>query len=97
MEKRRRNIRAALERIIEKAGEVDVNPSAVVGAVSAYARINSRGKWVERSETVNLAEMFQRLSAAELDEYAKTGNLPDWFKTASGATVADSQGTANAG
>jgi hypothetical protein len=40
MGQRRRNIRAALERIIEKAGEVDVNAAAVVSAASAYARIN---------------------------------------------------------
>ena len=36
--KRQRNIRAALERIIEKAGEVDVTATAVVAAVQAYAR-----------------------------------------------------------
>ncbi|MGB6975237.1 MAG: hypothetical protein WBD67_11190 [Terracidiphilus sp.] len=34
--KRQRNIRAALERIIERAGEVDVTASAVVAAVQAY-------------------------------------------------------------
>jgi len=32
-EKRSRNVRAALERIIEKAGEVEVTSSAVVSAV----------------------------------------------------------------
>jgi hypothetical protein len=37
--KRRQNIRAALERIIEKAGEVEVTSSAVVAAVQAYAKI----------------------------------------------------------
>jgi len=91
MERRRRNVRAALERIIEKAGEVDVNASAVVGAVSAYERINSRGEWIERNETVNLAEMFQRLSATELEAYAKDGTLPEWFKSATGTTATDSQ------
>ena len=35
-EKRKRNVRAALERIIEKAGEVEVTSSAVVAAVQAY-------------------------------------------------------------
>jgi hypothetical protein len=40
-EKRRRNIRAALERIIERAGEVDVTAGAVVQAVVAYAKINA--------------------------------------------------------
>jgi hypothetical protein len=44
MEKRRRNVRAALERIIESAGEVEVNAAAVVSAVATYAKINSRGE-----------------------------------------------------
>jgi hypothetical protein len=35
--KRQRNVRAALEKIIEHAGEVEVNASAVVSAMSAYA------------------------------------------------------------
>jgi hypothetical protein len=37
-------VRAALERIIEIAGEVEVNAAGVVSAVSAYARINNRGE-----------------------------------------------------
>ncbi len=41
--KRQRNIRAVLERILEKAGEVDVTASAVVSAVQAYAKINAAG------------------------------------------------------
>jgi len=90
MEKRRRNVRAALERIIEKAGEVEVNASSVVGAVSAYARINSRGEWVERAETVNLNELFQRMTSSELEAYAKAGTLPDWFQAPSAATQTDS-------
>jgi hypothetical protein len=59
MEKRRRNVRAALERIIEKAGEVDVNAAAVVSAVGTYARINNRGEFVERTETVNFERPLQ--------------------------------------
>jgi hypothetical protein len=93
MEKRRRNVRAALERIIEKAGEVDVNAASVVGAISAYARINSRGEWVERSETVNLNDLFQRMTGLELEAYARDGTLPDWFDVRSGATPADSGGS----
>ena len=55
-EKRRRNIRAALERIIEKAGEVDVTASAVVAAVQAYAKINAAGEWIDRTETVSMGD-----------------------------------------
>jgi len=92
---RRRNIRAALERIIEKAGEVEVNAAAVVSAASAYARINSRGEWVERTETVNLNAIFERMSLAELEAYAKDGVLPSWFTEAVGATASDSQEAEN--
>src|SRR5215472_182591 len=84
---RQRNIRAALEKIIERAGEVEVNAGAVVSAVSAYARINSAGQWVERSERIDLNQLFDRMSAAELDEYARSGKLPEWFsRTVEGAT-----------
>ena len=88
--KRQRNVRAALERIIEKAGEVQVNASAVVSAVATYSRINATGQWVERSEQINLSDLFERMSREELDRYAKTGELPDWFTGTVGATPSDS-------
>ena len=61
MAKRRRNVRSALERIIEKAGEVEASAAAVVSAVAAYAKINANGQWVDRSECVNLNELFERI------------------------------------
>jgi len=88
--KRQRNVRAALERIIEKAGEVDVTASAVVAAVQAYAKINSAGEWIDRTETVSLNQLFERMSTHELEAYAQTGTQPDWFRTALGATKRDS-------
>src|ERR1700719_3098504 len=63
--KRQRNVRAALERIIEKAGEVDVTAPAVVAAVQTYAKINSQGLWIDRSENINLNELFERMSQDE--------------------------------
>jgi hypothetical protein len=95
MEKRRRNVRAALERIIEKAGEVEASATAVVSAVSAYAKINASGQWVERSEHVNLNELFERMSREEMEAYAKDGMLPLWFEQAVGATGIDSRGNSN--
>lgn len=77
--KRQRNVRAALERIIEKAGEVEVTASAVVAAVQAYSKINSAGQWIDRSEQVNLNELFDRMSNDELQIYARDGKLPGWF------------------
>ena len=78
-QKRQKNVRAALERIIEKAGEVDVTASAVVAAIQAYAKINSAGEWIERTETVSLNQLFDRMSTQELEAYAQAGTLPSWF------------------
>ena len=89
--KRQRNVRAALEKIIEKAGEVDVNASAVVAAIQAYAKINAQGQWIDRSETVSLNELFDRMSEAELETYARDGTLPVWFTQTVGATPAHSE------
>jgi hypothetical protein len=89
--KRRRNVRAALEHIIERAGEVEVNASSVVAAVQAYSKINAQGQWVDRSETVNLHELFERMNENELEAYARDGKLPGWFSQSVGATSDDSQ------
>jgi hypothetical protein len=85
-EKRRRNIRAALERIIERAGEVDVTASAVVAAIQAYAKINSAGQWIDRTEQVTMNDLFDRMSTQELEDYAQSGALPGWFQATVGAT-----------
>jgi hypothetical protein len=77
--KRRRNIRAALERIIERAGDVEVTASAVVAAIQACAKINAHGQWIDRTEHVNLNELFDRMTREELEAYAKDAKLPDWF------------------
>ena len=93
--KRQRNIRAALEKIIEKAGEVEVTSAAVVAAVQAYARPNAQGQWIHRVEHVNLNELFERMSEAEMEAYAREGVLPAWFKGALTATPLDSQNAEN--
>ena len=91
--KRQRNVRAALEKIIERAGEVEVSAAAIVSAVSAYARINASGQWVERSEHIDLNQLFERMSTQELEEYARQGNLPDWFNAVKdSATASNGQG-----
>jgi hypothetical protein len=84
--KRQRNVRAALERIIEKAGEVDVTASAVVAAVQAYSKINAAGEWIDRTETVSMNDLFEKMTTQELESYAQTGELPEWFKATVGAS-----------
>ena len=89
--KRQRNIRAALEKLIEKAGEVEVNASAIVGAVQAYSKINAEGQWIDRVQGVNMNELFGRMTRQELETYARDGKLPHWFEAAHAATGKDSQ------
>ena len=91
-EKRKANVRVALEAIIERAGDVEVTASAVVQAIQAYAKINDAGKWIERNETLNLSELFDRMSSPELEQYAQSGKLPAWFPVAPVATSGDSNG-----
>ena len=93
-ERRAKNLRAALERIIEQADGVTVNAAAVVSAIQAYAKINAAGQWVDRTEQVNLNDLFSRMTGKELEAYARDGTLPDWFTSIVGATPADSQGDA---
>ena len=81
----------ALERIIEKAGEVDATAASVAAAVQAYSKINAQGQWIERSESVNLNELFDRMTTAELEAYAQDGRLPQWFTNAIGATTTNSR------
>ncbi|HET9088414.1 MAG TPA: hypothetical protein VFN53_12915 [Acidobacteriaceae bacterium] len=74
-----------------KAGEVDVTASAVVAAVQAYSKINAAGQWIDRTEQVSLNDLFDRMSTAELEEYAQSGRVPNWFEAVTvGATEGDS-------
>lgn len=65
--KRERNIRAALAKLIERVGEVIPSAQAVVAAVQAYAKINAAGQWIDRSEVLNLNELFGRMTREELE------------------------------
>jgi hypothetical protein len=82
--KRARNVRAALERIIERADDIPVTANAVVAAITTYARLNAQGQLVERSEQLSLNDLFDRMSTDELEAYARDGELPEWFELATG-------------
>ena len=91
LEPRRRNVRFALERIIERAGDVEVNANAVVSAVAAYSKLNANGQWIDRRETIDLNELFARMTEDEMHRYASNGELPGWFTSVVGATETNSQ------
>jgi hypothetical protein len=77
--KRLQNVRAALERIIERVGDVEVTATSVVAAVQTLAKINAAGQWIAPAEQVNLHQLFERMTHEELEIYATDGKLPSWF------------------
>jgi hypothetical protein len=77
--RRGRNLRAALESIIEQGGDVRPNASAVVAAIQVYGKINLRGEWIERDDHLDLHDLFDRMSLEEYEAYAREGTLPTWF------------------
>jgi len=56
-----------------------------VAAVSTYAKLNAHGQWIERRETIDLNDMFARMTEDEMRRYASSGALPEWFVVATGA------------
>src|SRR6516162_1729620 len=68
--KRQRNLRAALEKIIERVGDIEVSANAVVAAVQAYAKINAQGEWADPVERVSFNDLFERMNREELAAYA---------------------------
>lgn len=92
--KRRRNIRAALEKIIERVDEVvEMTGPTVVSAIVAYSKINSDGRFVERSERVDLNALFEKMSKDELERYAQDGTLPLWFTQTVGPSATVGHGS----
>jgi hypothetical protein len=67
-EKCKRNVRAALERIIERVEGVEVTGSTVVSLSRSIARSTRAGQWIDRTEQVSLNDLFDRMSREELED-----------------------------
>jgi hypothetical protein len=101
--KRQQNIRVPLERIIERAGDpaLQVTGATVVQAIAVYGKLNAQGQLIERRETLNLNELFERMTVTEKEAYARDGKLPEWFTQTVGNQVVtgpnESEADADAG
>jgi len=84
-ESRDKNIRAALTHFIERGYRTKVTGTALISAIQAFAKINSVGEWIEKSENVNASrtqqELFGRMTRGEMLKYAESGTLPNWWPT----------------
>ncbi|HET6145330.1 MAG TPA: hypothetical protein VFE02_17620 [Candidatus Acidoferrales bacterium] len=90
--KRAVNIRAALCRIIEKADHVQMTGSSIIQAVELLARINSRGELVKPDEQIGMHELFDQMSPDELDQYAKSGQMPARLRSFTGTKIPENSG-----
>jgi hypothetical protein len=50
--KRRRNLRYALEHVIERADERDISSHGIIAAIKAYASLTTSGEWIEPARRV---------------------------------------------
>ncbi len=64
---------------------------AALGSLPATVSSNI----VDRTEQVNLNELFERMTQEELEMYARDGQLPVWFTQTVVATPKDSQEVKN--
>lgn len=79
-ERRSRNVRGVLVRVVEKGIETaEVTSASLVAAATALAKLGEDDRLTDRIEiSGQLMGLLGRMNAAELDSYARTGVLPSW-------------------
>jgi hypothetical protein len=79
-ERRSRNVRAALTRVVEKGLDTaEISGSALVAALGVLSKLDAAGQQVDRVEVhAKIAGLFPRMNDAELEVFAETGTLPVW-------------------
>jgi hypothetical protein len=71
------------------------NDLAQAQPVAAYSKLNANGQWIDRRETIDLNDLFLRMTEDEMQRYVATGELPEWFSSLVGATTGNSRGGGN--
>jgi hypothetical protein len=91
--KRTRNIKRALEPIIERGERMKYGftPGAFVSAIRAYATIVRQEQQDESVQAPNFKQLFARMSQEEREAFARDASLPEWFSAAIGATADDGE------
>ncbi|MGB9336618.1 MAG: hypothetical protein WCB14_16540 [Candidatus Acidiferrales bacterium] len=62
---RRRNLRCALDRLIESAGSANVSGDCVIRAIRAYSRLNDDGHWIDPVQRVVISRQKVNFAASE--------------------------------
>lgn len=72
--KRRRNLRYALEHVIERADQCDISSHGIVAAIKAYASLTTSGEWVEPARRV----IYTSISSSEASPRATAHPSPNY-------------------
>lgn len=81
--RREKNIKRALERIIERVDDTIINGSTIIAAISAYLKINSARQGTEQTQGTDIK------SQTEGEAFARDGSLPEGFFNAMPETPGD--------
>lgn len=74
---RQRNMRCALEQIIERGDRTPVSGWQIVSAINAYLRLSTAGQGNEPTQDTNSNEVFERSSKEEREAFLRHGSLPE--------------------
>ena len=72
--KRRRNLRYALEHVIERADQCDISSHGIVAAIKAYASLTTSGEWIEPARRV----IYTSISSSEASPRAAAHPSPNY-------------------
>jgi hypothetical protein len=83
-ERRAKNVRAALTRVVEKGLDTAaISGSALVAALGVLSKLDAAGQQVDRVEVhAKIASILPRMNDAELEMFAESGVLPTWVGSA---------------
>ncbi|HEV2223988.1 MAG TPA: hypothetical protein VGR84_13400 [Candidatus Acidoferrales bacterium] len=79
--KRRRNLRYALENIIERSDEAPISSNGIVAAIKAYASLTTSGEWIEPARrfiytSISSSDASPRAAAHPSPNYSPNKNAP---------------------
>ncbi|HEV2315895.1 MAG TPA: hypothetical protein VGR94_11360 [Candidatus Acidoferrales bacterium] len=72
--KRRRNLRYALENIIERSDEAPISSNGIVAAIKAYASLTTSGEWIEPARRV----IYTSISSSDASPRAAAHPSPNY-------------------
>jgi hypothetical protein len=91
VDKRNRNIRAALTKMIEKMDATPMSGGAILGAIKLLLELTKQTEATTERKEVTPQQLFERMTQEERKAFATDGSLPTWYAENKVATPVHSQ------